>query len=111
MCMRAVQPRPGPPLPPGQGVLRASFIGLRHTIRDIVRLRKTLAFLLLWMVYSDGVYVIGTLGTCCTAFHPHCPRAPARPWHELAHFPRYDAWCALRRWLVCEHGGGVGLHV
>lgn len=60
---RYLHARPGPPLPPGTcAVAAASITGLWETIAALRRLPTTGAFLLLWGVFSDAVFVVGLLG-------------------------------------------------
>jgi UMF1 family MFS transporter len=56
-----LQPRAGPP-PPKGGYLRASLASLRATARRMRALPATWRYLLLWMVFSDGVFSIGFVG-------------------------------------------------
>ena len=62
---RWLRARPGPPLPGGASALAVSLAHTRATLSDVTsrhRLPTTGWFLLVWMVGSDGVFSIGTLG-------------------------------------------------
>ena len=59
---RYLHTRPGPPLPPGQSYFSASLSQTRETGRDMVRLPVSGWYLLIWMVGSDAVFSIGTMG-------------------------------------------------
>eukprot|EP00038_Savillea_parva_P012001 m.201594 g.201594 ORF g.201594 m.201594 type:complete len:408 (+) comp21474_c0_seq1:1128-2351(+) len=53
-----LEPRPGPPLPPGQSYVSHSINELKVTVGRLWRLPSTLKFMLCWFGYSDGVAVI-----------------------------------------------------
>lgn len=55
-------PRPGPPLPVAHSYISHSLAQLKSTLRDLRTLRVSGQYLILWMIYSDGVFVIGYIG-------------------------------------------------
>jgi len=59
---RWLRARPGPPLPGGVGIARASLAAARATLARLARLPGTAFYLLLWSLFSDAVFVVGTLG-------------------------------------------------
>lgn len=59
---RDLKVRPGPPLPPQSSYIRQSFIALKETVNALRGLPDTIMYLLAWAMFSDGVFVIGTLG-------------------------------------------------
>ena len=65
---KIIHTRPGPPLPitAGGGIcssyIYASLNGIMNTATLLYKLPTTGAFLLLWGLFSDAVFVVGTLG-------------------------------------------------
>lgn len=57
-----LQNRPGPPIPPGSSYVRESVRGVWTTLQDMWRLRVAMWFVILWMVYSDAAFLIGSIG-------------------------------------------------
>jgi hypothetical protein len=49
-------------MPRGATIVSASLSGLAQTARALSRLPTTLAYLIAWSFFSDGVFVIGFLG-------------------------------------------------
>jgi UMF1 family MFS transporter len=58
-----VLPRPGPPLPAGANYLTLPWANLGRTIRHAWALPETFKFLACWWLFSDGMNVIGNLGS------------------------------------------------
>ena len=58
-----VLPRPGPPLPAGANYLTLPWANLGRTIRHAWVLPETFKFLACWWLFSDGMNVIGNLGS------------------------------------------------
>ena len=56
-----LRPRPGPPLPPGTSLVRASLASVGATASSAVALPVTGFFLLIWMVGSDAIFTLGSL--------------------------------------------------
>lgn len=59
---RTLLPRPGPPLPAGRSLIVQSVVQQWRTVCEARRLPTTWKFLVLWMIFSDGVFLLGTLG-------------------------------------------------
>jgi MFS-type transporter involved in bile tolerance (Atg22 family) len=59
---RHLRTRPGPPLPPGRGYVALSLAQSRETVRDMCKLPITGWYLLCWMVGSDAIFSVGTIG-------------------------------------------------
>ena len=55
-------PRPGPPLPTGQTVLTEACSSLGTTLRELLVLPRSFAYLIFWMFFSDGVFLVGSIG-------------------------------------------------
>lgn len=54
--------RPGEPLPPGRTYITQSFWSVVDTAKELWALKRSLYFVLLWMVYSDASFLIGSIG-------------------------------------------------
>ena len=59
---RYLKTRPGPPLPPGQSYISASWSQTKQTVTDLRRLPVSGWYLIVWMVGSDAIFSIGTMG-------------------------------------------------
>jgi MFS transporter, UMF1 family len=59
---RHLKERPGPPLPPNSTLFSQSLATARQTFRELKKAPTTAYYLLLWSLFSDGVFVIGLLG-------------------------------------------------
>jgi UMF1 family MFS transporter len=55
--------RPGPPLPPGKcPVATEAFSSIYKTFRELIKLPRSFAYLVFWMFFSDGVFLVGSIG-------------------------------------------------
>jgi MFS-type transporter involved in bile tolerance (Atg22 family) len=55
-------PRPGPPLPKDKNIATEACSSIVGTIRELRALPSSFAYLMLWMVFSDGVFLVGNIG-------------------------------------------------
>jgi UMF1 family MFS transporter len=59
---RWLRARPGPPMPAGATALSEAARSLAATLHDLRGLPGTRTYLLLWALFSDGVFLVGTIG-------------------------------------------------
>ena len=55
-------PRPGPPLPKDKNIATEACASILSTIRELRALPSSFAYLILWMFFSDGVFLVGSIG-------------------------------------------------